>query len=239
MIRRTGLLLVLGMSACATEPSSVRDYREFYERAPYTVVVLPVANETTEVQAPRYFLSTITHPLVERGYYVLPVEATADILAAEGLGEGGALRAVPPQKFRQYFGADAVLYITLKSWETVYLILGSSVSVAMDYRLVSTETGEVLWETASQQTISSNSGSGNLLEMVISAALTAATVDYVPLAAQANTAALAKLPPGPYHEGFEEARQQNLEAARQAEAAKKQPRFLRGAPVSERYREPA
>lgn len=213
--------LLLLAASCATE-QAVKDYETFYRLEPYTVVVLPVKNLTSDAEAPRYFLSTITYPLANRGYYVLPVEATADILASEGLGEGGALAEVDPTKFQQYFGADAVLYITLKTWETTYLVFASSVTVAMDYKLVSTKTGEVLWETASEQTVRSGGGGGgglgSLIAMAIDAAVTAAATDYVPLAAQANQTAIVSLPPGPYHEEYEQAKQDYLKAAREQKA---------------------
>ena len=216
---------VLLLGACAST-DAVFDYERFYESAPYTVVVLPPTNLSVDAEAPRFFLSTITQPLVNRGYYVIPVEVVADMMAAEGLADGGALQQVRPQKFREHFGADAVLYIDIKSWDTSYVFLASSVTVAMDYRLVHTDTGETLWQESAQQTVTSDSGGGSglggLIAGVINAAVTAAATDYVPLARQANLQGLRTLPPGPYHPRFEEERARNLKAARAA--AKEQPR---------------
>jgi len=218
--------LLLGAVALAgcTVPA-VKDYEKFYEQAPFTVIVLPVRNHTADVEAPKFFLATITKPLVDRGYYVMPVEATSAILTAEGLGDGDALGAVDPKKFRDHLGADAVLYITLLSWETSYVILASSVTVSMEYKLVSTSTGDVLWETAQTQTVQSNSnnsggGIGALIAMAVSAAVTAASTDYVPMAMQANINSCATLPPGPYNERFEEAKKGYLERARASRESK-------------------
>jgi len=211
--------LFLALVSCQSTADPVHDPARFYELEPYTVVVLPVVNLTTDVEAPRYFMSTIAYPLVNRGYYVITVQATAEILAAEGLGEGGALAEVAPQKFGEYFGADAVLYVTLKTWDTSYIVISSSVTVSMDYRLVSTRTGEELWATSGEQTVNSSSGNQDLISMLVSAVVNAAATDYVPLAAQANQIALSSLPPGPYHKDFEKARQEYL--ARQKAAAEK------------------
>jgi hypothetical protein len=40
------------------------------------LVVVPVENESTEVTAPTGFMTTITVPLAERGYYAFPVYLT-------------------------------------------------------------------------------------------------------------------------------------------------------------------
>ena len=139
--------LALALSIASLSACSSVDYDElanYYAHEPLTIVVVPVMNNTTDAEAAHLFQSTIVKPLVDRGYYVIPVEIVADMMAAEGLADGGALQQVRPQKFREYFGADAILYIDIKIWDTSYLVLASSVTVAMDYRLVHAETGEVL-----------------------------------------------------------------------------------------------
>ncbi|MGA1534449.1 MAG: GNA1162 family protein [Planctomycetota bacterium] len=201
--------LAAACSGCAAPPP-VSDYQKFYSESPFTVVVPPVRNLTVDAEAPRYFISTVTKPLVDRGYYVIPVELTSEILAAEGIQDGGALINVPPSRYRKYFGADAVLLITLQSWDTTYLVFASSVTVAMEYKLVSTASEEILWEAAFSETITSDSGSGSgghpladLIVAAISAAATAAGTDYVPLARKANLRAFSTLPSGPYNPNFE------------------------------------
>ncbi len=227
--RAASVLVVLGLPACASSPQSVRDYQRFYESAPYTVVVLPATNTSTDAEAPRFYLSTITRPLVDRGYYVIPVEATAEMLAAEGLAEGGALEDVNPKKFREHFGADSVLYVTINQWDTSYVVFASSVTVAMHYRLVHTDSGEVLWEEHAAHTVRSQQSdkSGGLAGLIaglivdsVSAAVTAAGTEYVELARTANQRGLASLPPGPYNPSFEEAKKKNLEAWEKAQREK-------------------
>lgn len=216
-------LLCLAMSSatlggCASPP--VKDYEAFYAQAPFTVVVPPVINETSDTEAPRFFTATITQPLADRGYYVMPVEATAAMLHAEGITDGAMLAKTDPRKFHEFFGADGVMFVTLKAWDTSYVVIQSSVTVSMEYRLVSTRTGDLLWETAASQTITSNSGGGaglaGLVVAVVSAVATAAGTDYVPLAMQANMNGCQTLPPGPYSPQFEQAKKVNLEKARSA-----------------------
>lgn len=210
-----GVVFSMFLAGCSTP--AVKDYELFYAETPFTIVVPPVHNQTADAEAPRYFLASITKPLVDRGYYVIPVEPTAEILAAEGLGDGGAIEAVDPRKFKEYFGADAVLYVTLLSWDTVYMVLASSVTVAMDYKLVSASSGQLLWETQHQETVQSGGGGGGglggLIAAAVNAAITAAATDYVPMAMQANLNACKTLPPGPYDAKFESEKQAYLAKA--------------------------
>lgn len=196
-----GLLLLAG---CAT-PQPPRDYDRFFERHPRSIVVVPPFNKTTAVDAPAVFSTTITRPLAERGYYVFPVALTAGVLRDLGLTDEGLVERTPPQRFKEVFGADAVLYVTINSWTTTYVVLSSQVTVSATYRLVDAGTAAVLWERTEQ--VAQGSRGNNLLEMLVSAALTAMTVDYRPLAVQANGLAVSRsaagLPAGPYREEFQ------------------------------------
>lgn len=207
------ILIATLLAGCqTTEPV---DWSHYYEHQPTSILVLPVVNETTAADAPIAFGSTITHPLVERGYYVFPIQPTLEILQANGIYEGGQLMSVDPSKFLEVLGADSVLYVTLHAWDTNYMVIASSVEVSMTYRLVDTHSGEVLWERDESQVVSSGSGSSgsplaDLLSAAVSAAVTAASTDYVPLARQANAAALVGLPPGVLRADHAEVRERLL-----------------------------
>ncbi|MGH8551577.1 MAG: DUF799 domain-containing protein [Methylococcales bacterium] len=176
------------------------DLSVFYSRPPRSIVVVPVVNESTEVTASTVFMTTITTPLAERGYYVFPVYLTGLLFQDIGLSEAGHIHQLAPQRFFELFGADAVLFITIKDWSTKYLILASSVVVAMEYILKDTRTGTVLWE--SSQAYHHDSGGGDLVTMAVSAAINALVTDYRPLAQQANNQVFLPpkgIPAGPYH----------------------------------------
>lgn len=197
------LLFVLGatLSGCAAQK---HDLSVFYAHRPRSIVVVPVVNESTEISAPTVFMSTITTPLAERGYYVFPVYLTNILLQDLGLTEAGHVHLLPPQRFLDLFGADAVLLITIKDWSTKYLVVQSSVVVDMSYVLKDTRTGLVLWE--SRQPIVYSSGGGDAITMVVSAAVNALMTDYRPLAQQANARVFLPpngIPAGPYHPEFQ------------------------------------
>jgi len=191
-----GLLSLL--AGCASVGK--RDLSTFYAHEPRSIIVVPVVNESPEVTAPAVFVTTITVPLAERGYYVFPVYLTELLLRDLGLPEAGLVHQLPSQRFFDHFGADAVLFITIKDWSTKYLILASSVVVEMEYVLKDTRTGTVLWQ--SKQQVARSSGGSNPIAMVVSAALNALFTDYLPLARQANNQVFRPpdgLPAGRYH----------------------------------------
>ena len=191
-----GLLSLL--AGCASVGK--RDLSTFYAHEPRSIIVVPVVNESPEVTAPAVFVTTITVPLAERGYYVFPVYLTELLLRDLGLPEAGLVHQLPSQRFFDLFGADAVLFVTIKDWSTKYLVLASSVVVEMEYVLKDTRTGTVLWQ--SKQQVARSSGGSNPIVMAVSAALNALFTDYLPLARQANIQVFRPpdgLPAGRYH----------------------------------------
>ena len=57
---------------------------------------------------------------------------------------GEQVLQIPPSVFGDNFGADAVLFLTIKAWDKNYVVV-YNVTVAIEYRLVSTQTGNTLW----------------------------------------------------------------------------------------------
>jgi len=204
------LFILLFLASCGPQYISKSNaFPKMYEEHPLSILVLPPINETTAADAKEYYSTTIAEPLTYAGYYVYPIEVTSDLLKAEGLGDTEMLVGLPPQKFRGYFGADAVLYIKILKWDTSYFVLGANITVSVQFILRSTITGETLWEyydTVVQDTSgdsgNSNAGLAGLLVKVVATAITTATTDYVPIARQLNQRALVSIPYGKYHPSF-------------------------------------
>lgn len=226
MRHRAILALLAALPAGCASIDDLSDLERFYEHRPRTILVLPVRNLTTDAEAPRFFMATLSEPLVARGYYPMPPLLVAEILAQEGIGLDGQAWEVDPGAVHEHLGADAILYVTLEEWDTHYLLLASSVNVGLHYRLVDARTGLLLWERRGRRAIQSRSSSGGglagLLVMAIDAAVTAATVDYVPVAAELNRDLLSTLPPGSYHPGYP-ALQARLEEWRRTKQAESRP----------------
>ena len=111
---------IIFMIGCATIP---KDYTKFNAANPYSILIIPVINESVDVDAPDYFLSTISKPLAEQGYYVFPVNMVKRILEDEGLSDANLVHSAPTEKLCSLFGSDAVLYITITRWDAKYFVL--------------------------------------------------------------------------------------------------------------------
>lgn len=167
------LLLISGLVAmavtftgCATKPY---DYTNFRAHPPRSVLVLPPINESTDTRGTYGYLSTVTRPLAEMGYYVYPVVVVDQFMKENGLPTAGEMQQVPLGKIKEVFGADAVLYITLKQYGSKYQIITSTTIVSAEGKLVDVRTGLTLWEgTASVQ---QSSSSGNVIADLIVAAV--------------------------------------------------------------------
>ena len=196
---KTGCFALLGILAgCSNNRLDA-----FYAHRPKSILVVPVVNETTELTASPSFITTITQPLAERGYYIFPVYLVDHILRDFGLVDAGHIHQLPSERFFEIFGADAVLFVTIKDWSTKYLVLASFVTVEMEYVLKDTKTGITLWEH--QQVFERSSKFGGPITLVVTAAINAMLTDYLPLARQANIKAVSPpdgIPAGPYHPDF-------------------------------------
>jgi hypothetical protein len=166
-----GLLVAvagLAASGCAVKGYDYTNYRAY---PPRSILVLPPVNEGTDIRATYAYLSTVTRPIAELGYYVFPVALVDQLLKENGMPTPGEMVQAPLDKIREIIGADAVLYITIKQYGTRFQLLASTTVVVADARLVDTRTGTLLWggRLAAEQ----GSGStGNILSDVIGALLT-------------------------------------------------------------------
>ena len=164
------LLLPLALAGCVTRKPY--DYSAFREHLPRSIVVLPPLNQSTDVRGTYSYLSTVTLPLAEMGYYVYPVAEVDALMRENGLPTAGEMHQVPLNKLAEIIGADSVLYITLRQYGSKYQVLSSVTTVTADGKLVDIKTGKTLWEgTATAQQSSGDSG-GGLIGILITAAVT-------------------------------------------------------------------
>lgn len=181
------------LCGCATAPPQ-QDLSQFHAEDPRSILVVPATNQSVDVNAPDYFLATISEPLAERGYYVFPVNMVRSVLSNDGLSDANLVHQGDPRRLGQMFGADAVMYITIDQWNAKYVILSTKVTVALDYVLKSAKTGQVLWRNHQvmvyQPQGSSAGGLAGLVADAIAAAITKAAPNYIPLAQQANALAI-------------------------------------------------
>lgn len=189
----TLVLFVALLAGGGCETPTPTDVELFRQHEPKTILVIPPLNRSAEAGVEDVFLATITMPLAERGFYVIPVVLANEMFKAQGVPTPQEMHQVSLAKLREIFGADAVLYTSIDTWTTEYIVLNSKTTVTVSYRLVSTATGTELWQRT-QTAIHSSGGGGDPLAMVVAAAVHSiadAVADYKPgLAAQANATAI-------------------------------------------------
>lgn len=191
-------------TGCATQQPY--DWSAFNSADPRSILVLPVLNNTVDVDAPLYALSTLAIPLGEKGYYVFPVNTVKIVLEQEGLYEGETVQELGSQTLADMFGADSVLYVEIDQWDAKYAIFSTTVTVDINYILDDKDGNRIWYEEVTMRYTPQQNSSGNPLVDLIGAAITAgitrASPNYIPLMQQANSAAFITgrraLPNGPY-----------------------------------------
>jgi hypothetical protein len=136
---------------------------------PRSILVMPPLNHSIEPNAPYTYLSTISRPLAEKGYYVFPVAVIDQLLKDNGLPTPDEMNAIPLDKIRQHTGADAVLYGVISDWGQKFQVITSSTVVSVHLRLVDTRTGAELWQGKVHGRQNSDSHNGGLLGAVVNA----------------------------------------------------------------------
>lgn len=214
-MKRLSLLLLLVvfvvLSGCAHKELNKQD--KFLSASPRSILVVPVVNNSVDITAADYMLSTLTIPLAERGYYIFPINAVKRVLEDDGLADSSLVHSSPTSKLAKLFGADSVLYVVVEQWDSKYMILSTTTTVSVYYQIRDGKTDDVLWENRVKmvyQPQSSGGGGGSLTGLVVQLAVQAAVAamekaapNYMPLARQANAQALTHypgdgIPFGPY-----------------------------------------
>jgi hypothetical protein len=193
---------------CATP----RDYTEYYEHFPKSILVIPPINESMDIRATYSVLSTMTRPLAERGYYVFPVAVVDQFLKENGLPTAGEMQQIPLDKIDSIIGADAVLYVTINDYGTKYIVVDSNTRVRQTARLVEVKTGIQLWDGYVNYAESASGGGNNIIAAMIAALLNQVVADTSDQAHQASEEASVQLISkpghyllnGPYHPEFKE-----------------------------------
>lgn len=199
--------LIASLASCATSPGPKGDiYAGIYEEKPVSVLIMPPINKTTSIEAKEYFYSTLTSPIAEKGFYVVPPFISMEILKQESAYDAERFIESPLTKFGQLYGADLALFTIIHKWDKSALT--SKVSVGVEYLFRSTKTGDIVYNRRGTivYDTSIKIDNGGLLGVLVSAAASAAntaTTDYVPIARKCNKYTLADLPAGKYNPKFD------------------------------------
>ena len=196
LLAATALLVSCGSASKLTRGEV---YAPLYNEAPVTLLVMPPINNTSNVEAKDLLYTSISRPLVEAGYYVLPPILTMDILKAESAYDAELFFEAPVGQFGTVFGADAVIFSVIDKWAKQ----GVGISAKIRYVMRSTRTNEVLFDRSCDLFLdtSVSTSSKGLLGLVLDVALTAvntALTDHIEAARKANNYIFSDIPFGKF-----------------------------------------
>lgn len=194
------------LTSCGTYESFTRSsqYPKMYEEHPLTLLVMPPINNTTNVEAKEYLFTSISRPIVECGYYVIPPMLSMEVMKAESAYDAELFYGGDQAIFRRIFGADAVIYTEILTWAKQ----GFSVVTKLHYVIKSTVTNEIIFDRTCDLRIdtSVNSGGnsllGSLVNLAASAINTAAT-QHIEAARRANYYVVRDMPRGKYDANYQ------------------------------------
>jgi hypothetical protein len=141
-----GVALGLGCAGGA-HYSVAPDYKD---RAPRSIAVLPVLNETVSLKAPEMFRPILLNMLSRKGYETPALAFIDGRLREKEIREAGQVNTLTPQELGNLLGADALLYAYVTEFSTTYLLAYACMTVGARFELKDAKTGEKLWESAHQ-----------------------------------------------------------------------------------------
>jgi hypothetical protein len=135
---------ILSLSACATS-HIVRHYD--VDNPLKKVAVLPLKNDTDDVDGPNNIRKKMIEALEAKSYIVKDVKETDQFLRDQmGINIGGQLDMTTPQKLGEALGVEGVLYGTLMDFGEMTTGLVNVRKVRAKFKLVNTQTGQAFWE---------------------------------------------------------------------------------------------
>jgi hypothetical protein len=143
LVRKRGLAIGLALlCGCAAPTTYIAN--DFV--ASGLVAVLPMTNESNDLDGPPFLRRLLQEGLAGCGFRVLPLEQIDAQLKTQGFTDGGQLHAATPRKIGEWTGADSLLYSTIENFDYINIGFYAQRRVKIVTRLVDAKTGERLWE---------------------------------------------------------------------------------------------
>ena len=139
------IILLAAATGCLPPPSHLpRDYSNPVKR----VAILPMKNDTNDVDGPEVMRKKMAQALERRSYVVKDLKETDQILRDRmGITLGGQLSLTTAQKLGEELGVEGVLYGTLMDFDESTLGAINVKKVRGKFKLVNTMTGQTMWAT--------------------------------------------------------------------------------------------
>ncbi len=196
IIQFSCIITAILLTSCATSVHKSKTYAKMYQAKPASILVLPPINKSTNVEAKEIFYSSLSAPICQKGFYVLPPLLAMTVLKEESAYDTEMFLNSSMQRVGDMFGVDAVLFTTIIDWKKVSI--ASYIEVEIEYILKSTKTDEILFRRKGNVTYSPQNVNGGLLGLVANSIVTALTKE-VTIAEQCNNYTFTDMPAGPYN----------------------------------------
>ncbi len=185
-----GIALAVGCAG-GTPVNVAPDYKD---RAPRSVAVLPVLNETVSLKAPEVFRPLLLNKLSQKGYETPSLSFIDGRLREKDIREAGQVNSLTFQELGKLLGVDALLYAYVTEFSTTYIVAYASMTVGARFELKDAKTGEKLWDSEKQVKESKlgldSKGASDALQF-------AAGQSYVPYVQKVVDQSFSNLPDGP------------------------------------------
>jgi hypothetical protein len=140
------VIVIAAVAACGGPRPALEDAAAVAQVRSH-IAVLPLRNDTNDVNGPGTVQAAMARALRSRFYVVRDVAATDRILMDRfGITLGGQLETLPVAELGEALNTEAVLYGTLMDFNETTTGAYTVRKVRAKFRLVSTATGGVLWE---------------------------------------------------------------------------------------------
>ena len=141
------ILLAFLMSGCAKKiPHFITP--EYEKKGIRLVAVLPVSNQSKNLEASSLFRDKVLEAIYFKGYPKIPLNVIDEKLSKLYKDyQQPKVESVTPRSVGELLGVDAVLYVTLKECDTSFVLLYSTTSVSAIFDLRSARTNDSLWST--------------------------------------------------------------------------------------------
>lgn len=196
-------IMMLLQTSCAVKVGSNisrgEAYAKLYKESPVSILVMPPINNTKNSEAKDLFYASISHHIAESGYYVIPPVMAMEFFKNENVYDSEYFLSSSLIEFKEYFGADAVVFAIIDRWAKE----AAAVYIDVKYIIKSTKTNEVLFEkTCSLMLdlirVSSTGGLAGLLSDLLVTSMNVAMTEFLEAARIANLYVFEDLPYGKY-----------------------------------------
>jgi hypothetical protein len=175
-IRRNawGVLAVVAVALLGQGCATGRvPWHYYFQRSPIRVVIMPSENKTEHPDAPVIFNKACEDALKKKGFEVISADQVVTYAASRGLllGDVAKLKA---SEIGGDLKADLVLFSSISTWESKYVVVNTQARVAGVSRLLEASTDALVWHYAwNLQQDSSNNNNNGVIGLLVNAAVAA------------------------------------------------------------------